>query len=932
MHSHPYIMEAQVTLDDYVFAKTNTAEHGVASSSIASSSAEFTFAPMEAGEGLTHPVPQLSEAGTQDTDLAHAVDFPQKLYPYDPEAGTQDTDLDHVVDFPQKLYPYDPESGTFDNVPDQKLYPYNQGTHSREFDAVSEASLAFDNPSNFAKPKAALSDGASVDTGLGSYSIEPEPGLGSYRDTIPDASPDGRATESDWDVQESVAREMAKHKLHINTIPQPVSEESEQEAFWAQQKAEKAAARQASAIRNTLARARRRIQDLDPEVLANPGSPSHQDKNWRSDFKRWRLRRKARRRKGMWLWRHDIQSIEGHFGSAVALTFAFLRWVLLLNILLSLLWLCVVIIPFWVNPPRGYSWGMFGDDIGATLVGSGLEETWVLYSGYRSPWNATASGECMDAWDGKRFVDGRKYTPVEEAVDSWYSTDIAYSVTVMITYLVSFVAIMWRIARRISGSGDAALVDNHITYPWSSAVFGSWDFHLTSLQAASNLRRAIRNRLREMLADEEAVEDLSPCDAFILAARRVVGVAILSPALLVGTGALIYYLVEEGDRINDAFGGFDYAQGILLSVVNLVGPIFVYLTMLLETWPADMEERISTAKLYVLRMLNVGTLVYRLFKDDSFDGDHAPPPPPPGSTPSSSSSFGTCEETEAGLVYLRFLVAHFFLGNIAAALYKAICSRFSSLPVPFDIAGTVIDIIHDQALIWLGCIFVPLLPIIGVVANVVTFYVRKLTALKFCSPSERTYSVSRTDNLSGTLVLFTLLLACIPMVQTLLHKGTQCGPIPCDRSMSSVLTAAIDSWPSVFNTAWDWIVNPIVLAGVILLLIVLLVLVKSNNVRYKAMVKRTQAELYRYRGETATKMSYYRRQAQEGSITPGGGSPPPEPLLVSPSKMDQARAITFAHVIERSFSSPMAHNADNNEANAFKERREAAGGRLTFSL
>ena len=58
-------------------------------------------------------------------------------------------------------------------------------------------------------------------------------------------------------------------------------------------------------------------------------------------------------------WRSALKEIEGNFGSAVMLTFCFLRFVLLLNAVLTVLWMVVIVIPFFVDPPASFSWSQF---------------------------------------------------------------------------------------------------------------------------------------------------------------------------------------------------------------------------------------------------------------------------------------------------------------------------------------------------------------------------------------------------------------------------------------------------------------------------------------------------------------------------------------------------------------------------------------------
>lgn len=49
-----------------------------------------------------------------------------------------------------------------------------------------------------------------------------------------------------------------------------------------------------------------------------------------------------------------------------------------------------------------------------------------------------------------------------------------------------------RIAQRLAGEGDSSIVQGNMYFPFSTLVFGSWDFHITNVEAAKKLRRGIR--------------------------------------------------------------------------------------------------------------------------------------------------------------------------------------------------------------------------------------------------------------------------------------------------------------------------------------------------------------------------------------------------------------------------------------------------------
>ena len=65
----------------------------------------------------------------------------------------------------------------------------------------------------------------------------------------------------------------------------------------------------------------------------------------------------------------------------------------------------------------------------------------------------------------------------------------------------------------------------------------------------------------------------------------------------------------------------------------------------------------------------------------------------------------------------------------------------------------VIQVIENQALIWLGAMYAPLLPAFGLIANIIAFYFKLLLAVWLHSPPTTRYSASRTSNLAYGLML-----------------------------------------------------------------------------------------------------------------------------------------------------------------------------------
>ena len=70
----------------------------------------------------------------------------------------------------------------------------------------------------------------------------------------------------------------------------------------------------------------------------------------------------------------------------------------------------------------------------------------------------------------------------------------------------------------LQGAGDSAFVGQDKLFPFSTVVFTSWDYHLTDVKAARNLRNSIRNQLAEMVFDAELA------DAYISKGKRIMSV------------------------------------------------------------------------------------------------------------------------------------------------------------------------------------------------------------------------------------------------------------------------------------------------------------------------------------------------------------------------------------------------------------------------
>ena len=67
-------------------------------------------------------------------------------------------------------------------------------------------------------------------------------------------------------------------------------------------------------------------------------------------------------------------------GSNVALTLVFLRFALLMNLVLLVLWLLLVVMPFWAKPPVTFRWNQISSySVKLVIQGYGLDSSFIVY-------------------------------------------------------------------------------------------------------------------------------------------------------------------------------------------------------------------------------------------------------------------------------------------------------------------------------------------------------------------------------------------------------------------------------------------------------------------------------------------------------------------------------------------------------------------------
>uniref|UniRef100_A0A8C9J6D9 Transmembrane channel-like protein n=1 Tax=Piliocolobus tephrosceles TaxID=591936 RepID=A0A8C9J6D9_9PRIM len=455
-------------------------------------------------------------------------------------------------------------------------------------------------------------------------------------------------------------------------------------------------------------------------------------------------------------WSWTLKRIGGQFGAGTESYFSLLHFLLLLNVLASVLMVCMILLPTWLGgaPP--------------------------------GPPGSNTSSPCGS------------YNPHSQG-------------------LITFATQLFNLlsGESVSGLKQTLLAESGDLTSYSHRVFSAWDFGLCRDVHVRLRQRIILYELQVELEEtvvrrQAAVRTLGQ-KARVWLVRVLLNLLVI--ALLGGAFYGIYWATESTVALQETSLVqelpllklvVNYLPSIFIAGVNFVLPPLFKLIAPLEGYTRSRQIVFILLRTVFLRLASLVVLLLSLWKQITCGGD---------SEAKDCKTCGynykelPCWETVLGQEMYKLLLFDLLTALAVALLIqfprKLLCGlcpgalgRLAGTQ-EFQVPNEVLGLIYAQTVVWVGSFFCPLLPLLNTVKFLLLFYLKKLTLFSTCSPAARTFRASTANFFFPLVLLLGLAISSVPLLYSifLIPPSKLCGPFREQSSIWAQIPESISSLP-----------------------------------------------------------------------------------------------------------------------------------------
>ncbi|XP_014259637.1 transmembrane channel-like protein 7 [Cimex lectularius] len=505
------------------------------------------------------------------------------------------------------------------------------------------------------------------------------------------------------------------------------------------------------------------------------------------------------------LWRKCLRAIEGNFGTGVVAFFFFIKWLMFLNLTITVLIVCFIIVPTLLmketeNDPCMPSNGTISVACCSQLYSNNLSD--FVFDPYDF---AQGTG-----WVERSYMFYGVYSSsiLEDTLLN-YNLPVAYIATALGYFLLSLFAILKAAA---NGFKERLVESDGQYYRYCNMIFSGWDFCIYNEKSASIKHKGLFYELKDSLEYERREDDKKnrSRDEYcrLISIRIFINMIVI--IILIASGSLIFFTfqfsLKELELHRDNQTEYyrlllEFIPSLCIVGLNLIIPNILNYLVSLENYSPIFVVRITLFRTILLRLSSLGVLLasfYSLVKCRV------------GTEEACASTYcrtPLCWETYVGQQLYKLIILDIvsnaivtFLINFPRMLIaKHIKCKLARIlgAQEFELPKHVLDVVYSQTLVWFGSFYAPLLPALATVLFFLVFYIKKFACLVNSSPSTTIYRASRSNSMFMSVLLVSFSVAVIPWAYTMseIEPSRSCGPFRGRPSVWSLVEETYQEFP-----------------------------------------------------------------------------------------------------------------------------------------
>ncbi|XP_072560714.1 transmembrane channel-like protein 6 [Paramormyrops kingsleyae] len=490
------------------------------------------------------------------------------------------------------------------------------------------------------------------------------------------------------------------------------------------------------------------------------------------------------------LWHAAFTDVSGRFGTGALSYFTFLKTLLFFNVVLLLTTGVFLTLPQAIYAPLPSSSNFTGLEM-LTGMGSFANST-MFYSYYT---NSTLRDSCTSA--------------PSDCGATYENAPLVYFLNISLSFLLSCIFLVYSMFRSYGGSFDKRKYRSDT----ATKTFCSWDFKVTAMDSIQLQSESIYTQLKELLqvVTKESRPGLMRRLAWV--AGHLLAWTLCLGSMLCCLGSVYIAMNSQKDNPMGQEAHLLIVPA-LVSTINMFLPVVFNIVAYLEKYSSPRVcVWVAIFRDLALKVCMLGLLCYHWL------GKGAGSPP--------------CWESFVGQELYRLLLMDFLITLLDTFFSDFTCRCFLQKvlkrkgALEFNIVRNMLELVHGQALVWLGVLFAPLLPAVQVVKLFLLFYVKKTSLKMNFQLPRRPPNARQMNTLFISLLCFPFFLGAFMLVSYTMWAiapSPDCGPFRGLRTMAQVGK----QWVKRQNIEWfTWVYcyivnNPISLflsSGIFLIII-----------------------------------------------------------------------------------------------------------------